>query len=459
MEGLLERVSQAVWGWPLMILFMGVGLIYTLRLRGLQLRLLPKAFSCIRTEGGDSGITPYAALCTALAATIGTGNIVGVATAIAAGGPGALFWMLIAAFLGMATQYAEGYLAAKYRKSKNFGGPFSYMERGLGKKWSWLAKLYAAIGAIVGLLGVGTVTQVTSITTAVDDFVHGTKMLHFPGNAVSVEVFVCGIIITIAAAAVLLGGAKRITKVCEALVPIMSVLYIAFSFILLIRYGKRIPQAVILVVKSAFAPKAVLGACCGISLKAAMRMGVGRGVFTNEAGLGTSAIAAGASNEKNPMRQGLVSMTGTFIDTIVICSITGLCIVVTGAWNKGFNGVAITDYAWRSGLPWQEKFSSFVLMLSLIFFAFATIIGWNFYAEACLRYLTKEGSKVRKIYRLAYLGVIALAPYITVNSAWQMADILNGLMAVPNLLALILLQNDVVADTKRWISTGRNKII
>ena len=459
MEGFLGRLSEAVWGWPLMILFIGVGLLFTVRLRGLQLLQLPRAFSCIRRRGEGSGITPYAALCTALAATIGTGNIVGVATAISTGGPGALFWMLLAAFLGMATQYAEGFLAAKYRLKRNYGGPFSYIEGGLGKKWRWLAVLYAVIGAVVGLLGVGTVTQVTSITSAVEGYFHCERVFHLAQRELSLEVVITGAMITLAAAAVLLGGVKRITKVCESLVPLMSALYVIFSLVLLIRYRSRIPDAAVLILKSAFTPRAVLGACAGVSMKAAMRMGIGRGVFTNEAGLGTSAIAAGASNEKNPVYQGLVSMTGTFIDTILICTLTGLCLVVTGAWNKGFEGVAITDYAWRAGLPWPEKLSSFVLMISLIFFAFATIIGWNFYAEACLRYITKENSKTRKIYRVAYLAVIAVAPYLTVDAAWQMADILNGIMAIPNLLALILLQNDVVIGTKRWISTRRNKII
>ena len=459
MDGFLERLSEAVWGWPLMILFIGVGLLFTVRLGGLQLLQLPRAFSCIRRTGEGSGITPYAALCTALAATIGTGNIVGVATAISTGGPGALFWMLLAAFLGMATQYAEGFLAAKYRLKRSFGGPFAYMERGLGKKWRWLAMLYALIGAVVGLLGVGTVTQVTSITSAIDGFFHCKAVLNLAQRELPLEVVIAGAMITLAAAAVLLGGVKRITKVCESLVPLMSALYVIFSLVLLIRYRSRIPDAAVLIFKSAFAPKAVLGGCAGVSMKAAMRMGIGRGVFTNEAGLGTSAIAAGASDEKNPVYQGLVSMTGTFIDTILICTLTGLCLVVTGAWSKGLEGVAITDYAWRAGLPWSEKFSSFVLMISLIFFAFATIIGWNFYAEACLRYITKDNLKTRKIYRFAYLAVIALAPYLTVDAAWQMADILNGVMAIPNLLALILLQNDVMIGTKRWISTRKNKII
>ncbi len=459
MENLLQKVSQTVWGWPMMLLVLGVGLLYTLRLRGLQIRYLPKALGCIRTEGSGDGISPYAALCTALAATIGTGNIVGVATALSAGGPGALFWMLLAAFLGMATQYAEGFLAAKYRKHSGFGGPFSYIEKGLGNQWKWLAKAYAFIGVSVGLLGVGTVTQVTSITSAVDAFFASETAFVLQRREVSYAVVISGALVALASAAVLLGGAKRITKVCETLVPVMSATYLIFSFLLLVCHMRQIPEAVKLIMESAFSPRAALGGAAGITVKTAMRMGIGRGVFTNEAGLGTTAIAAGASNENDPVRQGLVSMTGTFIDTIVICTITGLCLVVTGAWNGDVQSVQLTDYAWRIGLPWAPSLSSFVLMVCLIFFAFATIIGWNFYAEACLKYLTGENKRGKKLYRLAYLLVIALAPYLTANAAWEMADVLNALMALPNLTALLFLQNDVIGDTKRWISTQKKKII
>ncbi len=457
MEGLLERISQDIWGWPMMLLFLGVGLLFTLRLACLQLRLLPRAFRCIGTQSSGSGISPYAALCTALAATIGTGNIVGVATALCAGGPGALFWMLVAAILGMATQYAEGFLAAKYRKSAGFGGPFAYMEGGLGKRGRPLAVIYAVIGVSVGLLGVGTVTQVTSITTAVDAFFETKTAFSLGGRDISYAVAMSGFLVTLASAFVLLGGAERISKVCETLVPFMSAAYLLFSLILLLSHATEIPGAVSLIVRSAFSPRAILGAGAGVSIKAAMRMGVGRGVFTNEAGLGTTAIAAGASNEKDPVRQGLVSMTGTFIDTVVICTITGLCLVVTGAWKAPLPGVHLTDYAWRNGLPWSESLSSFVLMACLVFFAFATIIGWNFYAESCLRYLIGERSKGKKLYRFAYLLVIALAPYFTAEAAWNMADILNAIMAIPNLAALVFLQNDVISDTKRQLSVEKRK--
>lgn len=441
MERILQKIGEFVWGWPLLLLFLGVGAVYTVRLRGIQFRYLGTALRSIFKTDAEGGVTPFAALCTALAATIGTGNIVGVATALAVGGPGALLWMLLAAALGMATQYAECFLAAKYRSSDGFGGPFVYMERGLGKKG--LAKTYAVIGAAAGILGVGTVTQVNSITSAVDSFFCSAPAF----GEYSWATVISGAIVAVASALVLLGGVKRISKVCEMLVPFMSAIYIFVCIILLVCCYERIPAAVCLIIKSAFLPKATLGAAVGISLKAAVRMGVGRGVFTNEAGLGTSAIAAASAQSKDPVRQGLVSMTGTFIDTIVICTMTGLCLVVTGAWNMPLQGVDITNYAWGNGLPWSEGFSSFLLMISLIFFAFATIIGWNFYAERCLAYLS--GSKYVALYRCFYLLAIAIAPYYSVQAAWEAADILNAMLALPNLFALILLQPMVVRDTER----------
>lgn len=455
---LIGRLGEAIWGWPLMALFVGVGVLFTFRLRGLQIRHLGKALRYIfKDDGGSGDISSYAALCTALAATIGTGNIVGVATALCTGGPGALFWMLVAAVFGMATQYAEGFLAVKYRRrvgERWLGGPFCYIERGLGKQWKWLAVLFAVIGACVGILGIGTVTQVNSITSAVENFfdVQRTHIAFTLGDrSYSWAVVLSGAIVAACSALVLLGGVKRISKVCETLVPLMSVAYLLFSFVLLLRYADRIPSAVCLIISSAFAPRAVLGATAGITVRTVLRMGIGRGVFTNEAGLGSASIAAAAARTNDPVRQGLVTMTGTFIDTILICTITGLCLVVTGAWNvTGLEGVQVTDYAWRTALPWAESLSSFVLMLCLIFFAFATIIGWNYYAERCLEYLTGSSLRAVRIYRILYIFAIVIAPYFTVNAVWEMADILNALMALPNLTALLLLQNDVVKDTKAY---------
>lgn len=455
-ETLLQKVGERVWGWPLMLLFIGVGLVYTIRLRGLQLQHLGSALGYVfkREENSEKGISSYGALCTALAATIGTGNIVGVATALCAGGPGALLWMLVAAVFGMATQYAEGFLAVKYRRSKAdgwLGGPFYYIEQGLGENWKWLATIFAVIGAAVGILGVGTVTQANSITAAVENFFDPNKAgiaFYLGDRSYSWATVVSGGLVTLGAALVLLGGVKRISKVCETLVPLMSGTYIFCSLLLLVYCRREIPGAVVLIVKSAFAPKAVLGATAGISLKMALRMGIGRGVFTNEAGLGTSPIAAAAARNDDPVRQGKVAMTATFIDTIVICSLTGLCLIVTGAWREpGLEGVQITDRAWQMALPFPGSLSSFLLMVCLCFFAFATIVGWNFYAESCLEYLTGSNPKTLKRYRFFYILAVAAGPYFTVSAAWEMADILNAIMALPNLTALLLLQNDVVSET------------
>ena len=447
----MSRLGDAVWGWPTMALFLGVGLLFTVRLRGIQLRRLGRALKLIFSREEGSGISPYAALCTALAATIGTGNIVGVATALAAGGPGALFWMVLSAVFGMATQYAEGFLAVKYRKKgKNgwFGGPICYIEYGLGEKWKWLAKTFAALGALVGILGVGTVTQVNSITGAADGFFGGEAVLTLFGRPYSLATVVSGLLVTAASAMVLLGGMQRISRVCETLVPVMSAIYVVCASIVLWRFADRIPEAVRLIFRSAFAPRAVLGGAAGISIRTVLRMGIGRGVFTNEAGIGSSPIAAAASSCREPVRQGLITMTGTFIDTVVICTLTGLCLVVTDAWQMPFEGGAITDYAWRVALPWGQGLSSFLLMVCLVLFGFATILGWNFYAESCLTYLTGENARLRLLYRLGYLAAIAIGPYLTVEAAWELADVLNAVMALPNLTALLFLQNTVVSETR-----------
>lgn len=451
----LERVGDAVWGWQTMALFMGVGLYFTVRLRGVQFRRLPQALRLIFRRDGDGGSSAYSALCTALAATIGTGNIVGVATALAAGGPGALFWMLLSAFFGMATQYAEGFLAVRFRKKQDgawFGGPFCYIEMGLGKRW--LAILFAAVCAGAGILGVGTVTQTNSITAAAQNFFDaGKEHIAFTlgGVSYSYATVISGALVTLAAALVLLGGVRRISRVCELLVPLMSVIYLLVCFAVLLRCANRIPAALLLILRSAFAPKAALGATAGITVRRMLRMGIGRGVFTNEAGVGSSPIAAATVSDTDPVRQGLVTMTGTFIDTVVICTVTGLCLVVTGAWSAPVEGMELTDLAWRCALPWSASLSSFLMMLCLIFFAFATIIGWNFYAEQCLRYLVGRRERAVRIYRAFYIAAVAIGPYFTVRAAWEMADILNAVMALPNLAALLLLRKTVIDGSRRLL--------
>ena len=453
---MLERIGAAIWGWPTMLLFVGTGMIFTVRLRGVQITKLGRALrSVVKKEAGADGISSYAALCTSLAATIGTGNIVGVATALCAGGPGALFWMLVAAVFGMATQYAEGYLAVKYRVRQNgqwLGGPFLYIERGLGEKWRWLAVTFAVTGVGAGILGVGTVTQVNSITSAVENYFDADKAhLAFTlwGRGHTWAAVISGAVVTVAAGLVLLGGVKRISRVCELLVPLMSAVYVLLSLFVLLRFAGRIPAALGLIVRSALSPRAALGAAAGITLKNALRMGIGRGVFTNEAGLGTTPIAAAAARSSDPVRQGLIAMTGTFIDTIFICTMTGLCLVVTGAWQQaGLVGVQVTDFAWHTALPLSASTSSFCLMACLCFFAFSTIVGWSFYAEQCLRYLTGGRESAVRLYRFFYILAVAIGPYLTVSAAWEMADILNALLAFPNLTALLLLQRDVARPDK-----------
>lgn len=443
MEKWISIGAERLWGWPTMGLFLLVGLLYTVGLRGIQFRRLPEALKSITTGGGsDRGISTYSALCTALAATIGTGNIVGVATAISAGGPGALFWMLVAAFLGMGTQFAEGYLAVRYKpKGKGeVGGPFSYMEEGLNKPR--FGKVYAMITVVASILGVGTITQINSITKGIAGLTpDSTTVLGYP-----VITIVVGLTVTVVTGFILFGGMSRVTKVCETLVPLMSALYLICSFTLLILNAKKIPHGISLILRGAFRPKAVVGAGCGICMRQVLRMGIGRGVFTNEAGMGTGAIAAAASAERDPVKQGLVTMSATFIDTIVICTITGLSLIVTGAWNQPLEGGKITDFAWRTGLPWSGTLSSYLLVLCLVFFAFATIIGWSFYGERCLLYLS--GGKGVKLYRWGYLLALAIGPFLSVSVVFNLSDILNAMMALPNLTALLLLRREVVTSVR-----------
>ncbi len=438
MENGIRIVAEKLWGWPTMALFLFVGIWYTIGLRGIQFRRLPEALKSISTGEKEKGMSTYSALCTALAATIGTGNIVGVATALGTGGPGALFWMILAAVFGMGTQFAEGYLAVRYRPDapNAVGGPFSYMDRGLRKPKA--GKLYGWITVGAGLLGVGTITQINSITKGVSALFPSRIMI---GNY-SVVTIITGFVVTVAAGLVLLGGGKRIAKVCETLVPLMSGLYLFCAFVLLICNYDKIPYGISLILRGAFRPKAVLGAGSGICIRQVLRMGISRGVFTNEAGMGTGAIAAAASCERDPVKQGLITMSATFIDTIVICTISGLCLIVTGAWNQSMEGGAMTDFAWTVGLPWSHSLSSYLLILCLVFFAFATIIGWSFYGERCLIYLT--GGKGLKLYRMGYLLALVMGPFLSVSVVFNLADILNAMMAVPNLTALLFLRREVV---------------
>ena len=457
----LSTVDNLVWGVPLMVLILAGGLLLTVRLRLLQVRKLPLALKWMikneeEAEGARGEISSFAALCTALSATIGTGNIVGVATAVGAGGPGALFWMIVAAFFGMATKYSEGLLAVKYRvvaeDGHSLGGPFYYIERGMGAKWKWLAKLFAFFGVCVGLFGIGTFSQVNGIASAVNGFFdpnnqHSVKILPFLGEY-SWSVVIASLILAFCVAAVLIGGVKRIASVSQIIVPFMAIIYVVFVIILVICNITEVPAAIVTIVKAAFNPRAVTGGVVG-SMIVAMQKGVARGIFSNEAGLGSAPIAAAAAQTKEPVRQGLVSMTGTFIDTIVICTLTGLSIVLTGAWQvEGLEGVQVTTYAFQNGLPFPAEVSSFILMLCLVFFAFTTILGWDYYSERCLEYLSGGNMKHVKVYRWIYILAVFIGPYTTVSAVWTIADIFNGLMAIPNMIALFALSGVVVKETK-----------
>lgn len=443
LEEVLKNIDGIVWGPPLLILLVGTGIYFTFKLNFIQMFKLPLAIKYLFLNDDDKSdneakgeVSSFAALCTALSATIGTGNIVGVATAIATGGPGALFWMGVAAFFGMATKYAEGVLAIKYREvdenGEMSGGPMYYIEKGVGNKF--LANMFAFFGIAVALLGIGTFGQVNSISKA--------ALISF-----NIPIWFTAIIITILVTLVTLGGIKRISNVAEKIVPTMAILYIIGALLVLICNFKAIPSAITLIIKSAFNPSAVLGGTTGINISLAIQMGIGRGVFSNEAGLGSAPIAAAAAKTKYPVKQGLISMTGTFIDTIIICTMTGLAIVLTGSFNSGLEGAAMTTFAFENGLPFVI-IGKYIVNIGLIFFAFTTIIGWNYYGERCIQYLI--GIKGIKFYKIIFIALVGVGPFLSLNLVFIIADIVNGLMALPNLIGLIKLRNIVISETNNF---------
>ena len=457
-SSILDQIDSLVWGIPLIVLILAVGIFLTVRLKGLQFTKLGLAIKHIAANerSGEHGeVSSFGALCTALSATIGTGNIVGVATAIVTGGPGAMFWMWLAALLGTATKYSECLLAVKYRSVESdghiVGGPFYYIEKGMGKNWKWLAKIFAFFGVGVGLFGIGTFTQVNGISSAVNNFFDpsNTWAVNLFGRTYSWTVVITGVILTICVGLVIIGGLKRISRVAEVIVPFMAVLYIAAALLVIICNITKVPAAIVEIVQSAFGMRAAAGGALG-AIVMAMQKGIARGIFSNEAGLGSAPIAAAAAQVEDPAGQGLVSMMGTVIDTLVICTLTGLTIVITGAWNVGLEGIAVTTKAFQDGMPLSGEIVSFILMVSLVFFAFTTILGWDYYSERCLEYLTGGNMKVVKGYRWIYILAIFIGPYMTVSAVWTIADIFNGLMALPNLVALVALNGVIVAETKKY---------
>ncbi|MCI6222448.1 MAG: sodium:alanine symporter family protein [Selenomonadales bacterium] len=435
---LLNSVDSFVWGPPLLILLVGTGIWLTLRLGVLQLRNLPLALGLIfkAKSNGAGDTSSFRALCTALAATIGTGNIVGVATAVKAGGPGALFWMWVAAFFGMATKYAEGLLAVKYRsydeKGEVVGGPMFYIESGMGRQWRPLAVFFSAAGVLVAYFGIGTFAQVNSIVDI-------TRL------SIGLDPLYTAIILTVLVAAVTLGGLKSIAAVASKIVPAMAVIYFLSTVGFLLIFADKVPAAILLVLQDAFTPTAAMGGFAGATVMVAMRSGIARGVFSNESGLGSAPIVAAAAKTKWPAEQGLVSMTGTFIDTIIICTLTGLTLVVSGLWTGDLNGAALTQAAFLQAYP---AVGNYVLMVGLVLFAFTTILGWNYYGERCIVYLA--GVKAIMPYRVIFIILIACGAFLKLEAIWVLADIVNGLMAIPNLIALLALSGVVVKETKRY---------
>ena len=471
----VDLVDGYVWGLPLILTVLLAGVVLTSFLRMEHIFHMKRAFHyMVRTEKGAEAtgeVSAFGALCTALSATIGIGNIVGVATAIGTGGPGALFWMMVAAFFGMATKYAEGLLAVKYREvdkdGKVLGGPFYYIEKGLGKRWKPLAVMFAVFGILAAILGIGTITQIHGITSAVQRFFDpsfnpsdAATGLHLFGTTYSAYVVVAGALVTIATALVLIGGLQRIATVSTFIVPFMAVSYLVMCLFVILGNISHLLDAFQLIVRSAFNPAAMTGGVVG-SIFVAMQKGIARGIFSNEAGLGSAPIAAAAARTNEPARQGLVCMMGTYI-TIIICLMTGLTIVLSGSWNPslGLKGVDITIDAFAKGLaflPNSSFIASLFLMVSLVFFAFTTILGWNYYAERCLEYLVGQRKGVIMAYRFLYILVVAIGPYLTVSVVWGLADVFNGLMAFPNLVALILLAPVVWRTTKEFLAKCRER--
>ena len=434
LEFWLGEISNWVWGPPLLILLVGTHIFLTFRLRIIQ-RYLFKAIkiSFSREKEGEGDISQFGALTTALAATIGTGNIVGVATDVAAGGPGAVLWMWLTGVFGIATKYSEALLSVKYRIKDDLGmmagGPMYVLERGMNAKW--LGVIFAALTALAAF-GIGNMVQANSIS----------QMLK---ETLSISPWISGGIMTFVTALVILGGIKSIARFCEFLVPFMAIFYVLGCVIILIMNASLLPATIILICKSAFTGQAALGGFLGAGMREAMRFGIARGLFSNEAGLGSAPIVAAAAQTKNPVRQALVSSTGVFWDTVVVCAMTGLVLVSSGDWQEGLKGAALTKAAF-SHIPYVGPT---ILTVGLLTFVFSTILGWSYYGEKAAEYLF--GTKVIKPYRWLWVVAVMVGSVITLPMVWSFADITNGLMAVPNLISLIALSGVIVSVTREHL--------
>ncbi|AXN30766.1 alanine/glycine:cation symporter family protein [Vibrio coralliilyticus] len=443
LQSLLKTIDSFVWGPPLLILLVGTGVYFTFRLGLLQFRHLPTALKMVFSKDDSKkpgDVSSFAALCTALSATIGTGNIVGVATAIKLGGPGALFWMWLAALFGMATKYAECLLAVKYRKvddkGQMVGGPMYYLQYGVGSRT--LASLFAFFALGVACFGIGTFPQVNAILDA--------SQISF---GVSREA--SAVVLTLLVAFVTLGGIQSIAKVAGKVVPTMALFYVLACLSVIVINSDQLFNAIELVLVSAFTQTAATGGFLGASIMLAIQSGIARGVFSNESGLGSAPMAAAAAKTDSCVRQGLISMTGTFFDTIIICTMTGLALILTGAWQSDFAGAAMTTHAFAVGLN-AETLGPILVSVGLIFFAFTTILGWNYYGERCVVFLF--GTKAVLPYKVIFLALVASGAFLHLDMIWIIADIVNGLMAVPNLIGLILLRHVVIEETKAYFSAA-----
>jgi len=470
LDDILNKIDNIVWGIPTIVLILITGIILTIRSRGIQFtKLLLAARLIFKKNDAEGELSGFSALCTALSATIGTGNIVGVATAIVAGGPGALFWMWVAAIFGTATKFSECMLAIKYRDIKEdghvLGGPFFTIEKGMGKKWKWLSYLFSIFGVMAGLLGIGTMSQINGITSAIDMAFSDQKIKAFSigEKTYTWATVIGGIIVTVLAALVILGGLKRISKVAQSVVPTMAIIYVLLGISVLAINIIHIPHAFLSIFRSAFGYKAIQGGAVGWTVKQvteSMRNGIARGIFSNEAGLGSAPIAAASVQTEEPVEQGLVNMTGTVIDTLIVCTITGLAIVIAlddPKFELGeLNGAKLTSSAFSFVLGIDNSAIKFIIMICLAFFAFTTILGWDYYSEKCLEYITNGRMKLVFIYRLIYIVFIAIGPYFTVDAVFTIADITNGLMAIPNCISLIVLSGVMANEVKTYFATIKN---
>jgi AGCS family alanine or glycine:cation symporter len=445
LNNMITALNAIVWGPVMLVLILGTGLYLMGGLYLIPLRKLPRAFQLLwkgRDGAGEGEISPFNALMTSLSATIGTGNIAGVATAIFLGGPGALFWMWMTALVGMATKYSEAVLAVRYRETddegNHVGGPMYYIKNGLGKKWKWLGTLFAFFAVIAGF-GIGNTVQSNSVADVMQATFNIPPL--FTGAMLSILVF-----------SVLIGGIRRIADVAGKIVPLMAVMYLGGGITILIMNASALPEAFNMIITHAFTPAAATGGFAGAAVWAAIRFGVARGIFSNEAGLGSAPIAHAAARTDSPVRQGLIAMLGTFIDTIVICSVTGLVIVTSGEWSSGLSGAALSSSAFEATLP---GYGSYIVSLGLMLFAFTTLLGWSFYGEKSIQYLLGERAVI--VFRIAWIAAIPLGAVAHLEFIWLVADTLNALMAIPNLIALILLSPVVFSLTRAFFQKNGGK--